>query len=87
MKRRDLVRMMSVLPAVLGAAEAAARQTEASRTRGLPPLRITGGRVITTGGGAGFNGIPDANLRWINYGVSADGTATQAGSVQVRSTA
>ena len=54
MERRELLRMIPALPVVLGAREAAARQQEAAHTRGLPPLKITGGRVITTGGGAGY---------------------------------
>jgi mannonate dehydratase len=49
--------MLSALPVVLGAREAAAQQKEAGRLRGLPPLRITGGRVITTGGGARYGWV------------------------------
>jgi mannonate dehydratase len=57
MKRRELFRMIPALPAVLSVAEAAAREKEASSTRGLPPLKITGGRVITSGGGSGYRWV------------------------------
>lgn len=57
MKRRELVRMIAALPAALGVRGAAAQEKEASRTRGLPPLKITGGKVIATGGGASYSWI------------------------------
>ena len=57
MERRDLYRWLSAMPLALGARQAAAEQKEAERLRGLPPLRITGGRVIATGGGARYGWV------------------------------
>ncbi len=52
MRRRDLLKLLPA--AALPARLLAAQQREAARTRGLPPLKITGAKVITTSGGARY---------------------------------
>ncbi|MCC6392155.1 MAG: starvation-sensing protein RspA, partial [Bryobacterales bacterium] len=53
MKRRDLWKPILAAPAM----SAAAQQQEQRATRGLPPLTITGFKVITTSGGGNYHWI------------------------------
>jgi mannonate dehydratase len=52
MRRRDLLKLLPA--AALPPRSLEAQQREAARTRGLPPLKITGAKVITTSGGARY---------------------------------
>ncbi|MCC6590027.1 MAG: mandelate racemase [Bryobacterales bacterium] len=53
MERRELIKSMLAAPAL----PAAAQQQYARAMNGLPPLKITGAKVITTSGGRGYRWI------------------------------